>query len=174
MTKKESRLILFSITLCWASSYIFIKDVPADFSTYAYLALTSGTAGIILAIVFRRLFRLMNKTTLVHGVILAMLISGNILLEKMGLDRISASAASTIASSSIIIVPLILILRRQYPNRNQLAGIVIIIAGILVSHPVSMEGSGLMGTLYMLASCIMMSLYTVLATEFTKKSNQMQ
>ena len=61
MTKKESRLILFSITLCWASSYIFIKDVPPDFSSYAYLALTSGTAGIILAIVFRRLFRLMNR-----------------------------------------------------------------------------------------------------------------
>lgn len=73
MTKKESVFILFSITLCWSSSYIFIKDIPQNFSVYAYLALTSGVAGIILALVMRRKFRLLNSVSLRQGLILGAL-----------------------------------------------------------------------------------------------------
>lgn len=73
MTKKESVFILFSITLCWSSSYIFIKDIPQNFSVYAYLALTSGVAGIILALVMRRKFRLLNSVFLRQGLILGAL-----------------------------------------------------------------------------------------------------
>ena len=28
MTKRESIIVLLSITLCWSSSYLFIKEVP--------------------------------------------------------------------------------------------------------------------------------------------------
>ena len=150
MTKKEATIVLFSITLCWASSYIFIKDIPQEFSTYAYLALTSGTACLILGVVFHRLFRLMNRRTLAYGTILALLITGNMLFEKLGLDRIPASAASAFASSNIIIVPLFLILAKKYPSRNHIAGILIIIIGIAVNSTFSMQGSNLTGTLYML------------------------
>ena len=173
MTKKEATIVLFSITLCWASSYIFIKDIPQEFSTYAYLALTSGTACLILGVVFHRLFRLMNRRTLAYGTILALLITGNMLFEKLGLDRIPASAASAFASSNIIIVPLFLILAKKYPSRNNIAGILIIIIGIAVNSTFSMQGSNLTGTLYMLGSCVMMSLYTIMAAEYTKKENPM-
>ena len=67
MTKKESIIILFSITLCWSSSYVFIKDIPQNFSVYAYLALTSGVAGIILAFVMRRKLKLLNSVSLRQG-----------------------------------------------------------------------------------------------------------
>lgn len=173
MTKKEATIVLFSITLCWASSYIFIKDIPQEFSTYAYLALTSGTACLILGAVFHRLFRLMNRRTLAYGTILALLITGNMLFEKLGLDRIPASAASAFASSNIIIVPLFLILAKKYPSRNHIAGILIIIIGIAVNSTFSIKGSSLTGVLYMLGSCVMMSLYTIVAAEYTKKENPM-
>ena len=170
MTKKESRIVLFSITLCWASSYIFIKDIQG-LSTYAYLTLTSGVAGVILALVFFRLFRELNRRTLFHGAVLALLITGNMLFEKLGLDIIPASAASTFASMNIIIVPLILIFLKKYPSRNNIVGIIIITAGLIIANGVTLNGSGMLGALYMLASCVMMSLYTICATDFAKKSN---
>ena len=83
MTKKESIFILFSITLCWSSSYIFIKDIPQSFSVYAYLALTSGVAGIILALVMRRKFRLLNSVSLRQGLILGALITLSNMFEKL-------------------------------------------------------------------------------------------
>ena len=142
MTKKESIFILFSITLCWSSSYIFIKDIPQSFSVYAYLALTSGVAGIILALVMRRKFRLLNSVSLRQGLILGALITLSNMFEKLGVDRIPASSASVYASMGIIIVPLILIFRKQYPSRNNLVGILIILIGIFTSNWGNMGGAG--------------------------------
>ena len=170
MTKKESIIILFSITLCWSSSYIFIKDIPQDFSVYAYLALTSGVAGIILALVMRRKLKLLNSVSLRQGLILGALITASNMFEKLGLDRIPASSASVYASMGIIIVPLILIFRKKYPSRNNLAGIFIILIGILVSNWGTM-GAGLGGALYILGSTTAMSIYTILATEYTKETD---
>ncbi len=171
MTKKESIFILFSITLCWSSSYIFIKDIPQSFSVYAYLALTSGVAGIILALVMRRKFRLLNSVSLRQGLILGALITLSNMFEKLGLDRIPASSASVYASMGIIIVPIILIFRKQYPSRNNLIGIFIILIGILTSNWGNMGGAGLAGALYILGSAAAMSMYTVLATEYTKETD---
>ena len=171
MTKKESIIILFSITLCWSSSYVFIKDIPQEFSVYAYLALTSGVAGIILTFVMRRKLRLLNRVSLRQGLILGALITASNMLEKMGLDRIPASSASVYASMSIIIVPLILILKKQHPSRNNRAGIVIIVIGILTSNFENMGGAGTLGALYILGSTTAMSVYTVLATEYTKETD---
>ncbi|MGN0308817.1 MAG: DMT family transporter [Lachnospiraceae bacterium] len=171
MTRKESNILLFSITLCWASSYIFIKDLPPDFSSYAYLTLTAGLAGIILLAVFHRSLKKLDKKTIFRGIILAALIAGNMLLEKMGLMHISSSTASFLASLNIMIVPLILLLLRKFPTKNNVFGIIIILGGLAVSNGISFAGSSLTGMLYMLGACILMSLYTVVAAEFTKKSD---
>ena len=171
MTKKETIIVLFSITLCWSSSYIFIKDLSSSFSAYAYLTLTSGIAGIGLAIAFRNLFKKLDKKTLFYGSILAFLIAGNIIFEKMALDRLPASAVSAIAAMNIVIVPLILICRRRFPSRNNIAGIAIIILGLAISGHLHMQGGDISGIIYNLLSCLMMSLYTVFAADYTKEAD---
>ena len=171
MTKKESIIILFSITLCWSSTYVFIKDIPQTFSVYAYLALTSGVAGIILAFVMRRKLALLNRVSLRQGLILGALITASNLFDKLGLDRIPASSASVYASMGIIIVPLILILKKEYPSRNNMVGILIILVGILTSNWGNAGTASLLGGLYILASAASMSVYTVLATEYTKETD---
>lgn len=170
MTKKESIIALFSITLCWSSAYVLIKDIPQEFSVYAYLALTSGVAGLILSFVMRRKLKLISRISFRQGLILGLLITASNMFEKLGLDRIPASSASIYASMGIIIVPVILILRKKYPSRNNLAGIVIILIGILVSNWGTMA-AGFWGALFMLGSAASMSMYTVLATEYTKQTD---
>ena len=171
MTKKETVIVLFSITLCWSSSYIFIKDLSSAFNAYAYLTLTSGVAGIVLAVLFHRLLKKMDKKTLISGSVLALLIAGNILFEKMALDNLPASAVSALASMNIIIVPLILICRRQFPSRNVVTGIAIILVGLGISGHLQVQGAGLKGILYVFLSCLMMSLYTVFASDYTQESD---
>ena len=171
MTKKETVIVLFSITLCWSSSYIFIKDLSSAFNAYAYLTLTSGVAGIVLAVLFHRLLRKLDKKTLISGSVLALLIAGNILFEKLALDNLPASAVSALASMNIIIVPLILICRRQFPSRNVVTGIAIILVGLGISGHLQVQGAGLKGILYVFLSCLMMSLYTVFASDYTQESD---
>ena len=171
MTKKESRIVLLSITLCWASAYIFIKDVPQEFSVYAYLTLTSGVAGIILALLFFRQMFQISRKALIYSFILALLIAGNMVFEKLALDSLPASSVSTIASLNIVVVPLIMALRRQFPSRNNVAGIVIILAGILLSTSFSLSGNEFIGFVYVVISCVLMSLYIVLAQDYTRKAS---
>ena len=122
MTKKESVIVLLSITLCWSSSYVFIKAVPADITVYTYLALTSGVAALLLSIVCYRRFRLPNRKMVWQGLILGLLITGNMTFEKLGLDHLPASSVSALEALNIIIVPIILLLKKKYPTRNNLAG----------------------------------------------------
>ena len=173
MTKKESVIVLLSITLCWSSSYVFIKAVPEDLSVYAYLALTSGVAALLLSILSWRRFRIMNRKTLWQGLVLGLLITGNMAFEKLGLDHLPASSVSALEALNIIIVPIILLLKRKFPTLNNLVGIAIIFIGIIITSYSSMRGNGLVGTLFILGSCVMMSLYTILATEYTKENDPM-
>ncbi len=179
MRKKESNIILLSITLCWASSYIFIKDIPSSLSDFGYLTLTSGIAAIILLLVFFRRLRSLDRQTLIRSGILSVLIAGNMLMEKVGLKYISSSQASFMASLNIVFVPLILFFFKKKPSKDNLLGIIIIIIGILFSHGgfftngemVYFEGTDIVGTLFMLGACILMSIYTIVATDFCKDSD---
>ena len=171
MTKKELRIVLLSIALCWSSSYLFIKEIPQEFSAYAYLTLTSGVAALILTVGFHKLFRLLDRAALIRGVILGLLITGNILFEKLGLDYLPASTVSAFASLNIIIVPLILVFRKQFPSRNNIVGILIVVLGLYLANRLNAEGGGLHGMLWAVLSSVMMSLYTVLAADYTRKSD---
>ena len=113
---------------------------------YAYLALTSGVAGIILAIIFFRLMSSLTKQTIKHAAILSVLITGNMLFEKMALGELPAPTVSSLAAMNIVIVPIILMLRKAYPTRNNVVGIIVIIIGIVVSsRSVLKEGAGFLG-----------------------------
>lgn len=171
MTKKENNIVLLSVTLCWASAYIFIKDLPANLSTYAYVAITTGIAGIIMLIAFYKSLANLNVKTLLRGLILSVLITGTMIFEKMGLSYISSSTAGLVYSLNIVIVPFILIFFKKKPTRNNILGILIIIAGLLVSTGKTAGGNSIAGYIYMLASCSLMSFYTVISSEFTKKSD---
>ena len=165
---------MFSITLCWSTSYIFIKDIPATFSIFSYLALTSGVAGLILLFGLWRRLSGIDRMTFLRGLILAVLIMGNMIFEKLSLDRLPVSAVSTIASMNIVIVPIILTFMRKYPTKNQVAGIIIIQIGILISNHLTFSSNlavNLQGVILVLLSCVMMSLYTVLAADYTKQSD---
>lgn len=163
--------MLFSITLCWSSSYIFIKDLPADLSAYAYLTLTTGIASIIMLVIFHKSLLRLNPKTLLRGTILAVLIAMTMIFEKKGLEYIPSSTASFLYSLNIIIVPIILLLFRKFPSRNNVAGIIVILCGLFISNAGSFGSISLTGVLYELASCSLMALYTVSAAEFTKKSD---
>ena len=171
MTKKENNIVLFSITLCWAASYIFIKDLPAELSSFAYLTLTTGIAAILLVIVFFNRLRGMDLKTVLRGFILSLMMAGNLLAEKAGLRTLPSSNASFISSLNILFVPLIMLFFHQKPTRNNVAGMVIILLGLLITSSFRISGFCNRGTFYMVIACLFMAFYTILAADFTKKSD---
>ncbi|MGB4275679.1 MAG: DMT family transporter [Limnochordia bacterium] len=136
MTRAESNIVLFSITLCWASSYLFVKNLPPDLSPFAYMTMTSGLAFIILAIVFFARLRDLKGRVLWRSAILAAIVCFNLVFERLGVSRIPASTASFVASLTIVFVPLFLLLLKQRPTKNNVLGIPFILAGLVLTSGV--------------------------------------
>lgn len=171
MSRTENNILLFSITLCWAASYVFIKSLPSDLSTYAYLTMTCGIAAALLTIVFFKKVKTVKLLTLGKSVILAGLLLLNLIFDKMGIDRLTSSAASVLASSSILIVPVVMIIMRKMPTKNNLLGAVVIMTGIVITSGFKAENIFGLGALFMLLSAAVTSVYTIAADRITKEED---
>lgn len=171
MTKTESNIVLLSITLCWASSYIFVKNIPSSVSTFAYLTMTSGIASIILVIIFFKKLREYNKQILLHAFILAVILCGNSIFEKLGLSTISASSASFVASLNVVFVLFMMFTFKKPVSLNNIAGIVLILLGITINSGIKFEKSLNAGFYIMLLATFCMSVYTVTADNFAKRDD---
>lgn len=171
MTRAESNIILFSITLCWAASYIFIKNIPDSISAFAYLTMTTGIASVILAIVFFKKLKRPDGKTMLRSLILAVIICGNLISEKIGISRIPASTASFVASLNIVFVPLLLLAFKRKLSLNNIAGIVLILTGIIFTSGIRPGDTVDIGVLVMTAGCFLMAVYIVTVDNFAKKSD---
>lgn len=171
MSRTENNILLFSITLCWAASYVFIKSLPSDLSTYAYLTMTCGIAAALLTIVFFKKVKTVKFLTLGKSVILSGLLLLNLIFDKMGIDRLTSSAASVLASSSILIVPVVMIIMRKMPTKNNLLGAVVIMTGIVITSGFKAENIFGLGALFMLLSAAVTSVYTIAADRITKEED---
>lgn len=172
MTKAENNILLFSITLCWAASYIFIKNLPRDFSSYAYLALTTGIAAVLMVMIFFRQLRMLKRSTWKKGFVLSLILSVNLLAEKKGVSMLDSANASFLAALSIIFVPLLLlILFHKKPAKNHVLGAAIILCGLFVSTGFAINGFFSAGTFYMLAGTLCSAIYTIAVDRYAKEEN---
>lgn len=171
MTKTENNILLFSVTLCWAASYIFIKNLPEDFSSYAYLMITTGIAAVLMTAIFYKQLRNITRNTCFKGFLLSLVLSVNLLAEKKGISMLQPSNASFLAALSIIIVPALLLLFRNRPTRNQMLGAAVILAGLCVSAGFSLRGFYNPGSAYMITGCICSAVYTIAVDRYTKEEN---
>lgn len=171
MSKTENNILLFSITLCWSASYIFIKSLPPDLSSYAYLTMTTGIAALILLVVFWKQLKRLTKSTVLKGAVLSVILTLNLLLDKLGIDYLPSSNASFLSSLSILFVPMLLLMLHKRPSRNNVAGAAVILTGILLTKGFSIGGFYNIGTLFMLSSCLCASVYTIVVDKITKEED---
>ncbi len=171
MSRTENNILLFSITLCWAASYVFIKNLPPDLSTYAYLTMTCGIAAALLTMVFFKKIIKTSFATFLKSAALSGLLLFNLIFDKMGIDRLASSTASVLASSSIMIVPVVLIIMRKRPSRNNMLGAVVIMTGIMITSGFRAENIFSEGALFMLLSALVASVYTIAADKITKEED---
>lgn len=171
MTKTENNILLFSITLCWSASYIFIKNLPEDFSSYAYLTMTTGIAAVLMTAIFWKKMHTIQKRTWIKGFFLSVLLSLNLLAEKKGILYLVPSDASFLSSLTIIIVPVLLLFFHHKPTKNHVLGAGIILLGLCVGSGFKINIFHNKGSLYMLAGCVCSAVYTIAVERYSKEEN---
>jgi len=96
-----------SVALAWGSSYLLMKIGLDSISPFNLIALRFGIAFICMALLFSSRFRMLTapvfaKGTLM-GVLLFLLFSGLV----YGVNNTTASTAGFLASTTVIIVPIL-------------------------------------------------------------------
>ncbi|MBR3104637.1 MAG: DMT family transporter [Lachnospiraceae bacterium] len=171
MRKFENNILLFSVMLCWASAYVFIKGLPDDLSNFGYLALMNSIAALLLLLMFGKRVVSAKKKTFLHSLVLAVLMTIVLLCEKEGIERLAPASASILTSLDLVFVPLFMLLLRRFPTRAQIIGIVFILSGVFISNGVTLKDFPLTGSLFMLGDCLCMSLYTVVSNRFCQEDD---
>lgn len=132
MTKKlRANLLLLGITVVWGASFPLMKMVLAYIPAYAYLSIRFLLAAAVLAVIFHKNLRKVNRRTLLYGSIIGLLMFGGMAFQVVGLYTTSASNSGFITGLNVVIVPIIsAVLLKKKPDRASTVGIIVAFIGL--------------------------------------------
>lgn len=132
MSKKlRADVILLVITVVWGASFPLMKMVLAYVPAYAYLSMRFLFASVILAVLFHKNLRKINKRVLLYGSIIGAFMFGGMAFQVIGLYTTSASNSGFITGLNVVMVPIIAaIILKKKPDRASFIGVTIAFAGL--------------------------------------------
>lgn len=117
-------------TILWGMTFSFIKDAIASLSPYNFLFWRFGVASLLLLILFWRTIRFTRKI-LYQGFILGLLLTGTMIFLTIGLLTTSASIASFISATSVVLVAIWeSIAHRRWPSWYLLFAVLLSMLGV--------------------------------------------
>lgn len=170
MNKLEANLVLLSVTFFWGIQYMFLKNVPDDVSTFAFLAVTNGIGfSLVTAVFFGELLRITWKLVLKSLILAVLLFCFNVFLT-MGSKLVEPSTASFLAAAYIVFIPVIMAVFGKKVSKNSAAGIVAVLLGIFLAAGVSFKGQGA-GWILLAAADVFFAVYMVAVEQMAGDCN---
>lgn len=119
MKKNASLLGISAIlmaTVFWGMTFAFIKDAVAILTPFNFLFWRFGVASLVLLFLFGSRIKL-NQSTITHGLLLGLFLTGTVAFQTIGLRYTNASTASFITGLSVILVALFeSLLHQRWPS----------------------------------------------------------
>lgn len=171
MNKLEANISLLAITFFAAIQYVFLANVPASVSNFAFLSVTNLIGFLIaLAFFFGELCRLDRKQVL-QSLLLAGELFGFNLFLLLGSSGMDASVVSCVVTAYFVFVPLVMLMMRQKVKKDSVAGIVLVLAGVFLVMDANVEKFADIRILYLLLADVLFAIYIVTVERFCSKSN---
>ena len=126
-------LSLFGAALIWGSSFVMMKDVSEKLPPSLLLALRFTVACIVLAALFPRRLKKLDKSTLVSGGLIGTLLFAAYMVQTYGLIGTTPGKNAFLTASYCVITPFLFwAVAKKRPDRYHLLAAVICLAGILL------------------------------------------
>jgi drug/metabolite transporter (DMT)-like permease len=95
-------------TLIWGATFVLVKDALADISVVVYIAVRFTLAAAIMAIIFWRSLRRLNRKTVWAGAQIGIAMFGGYMFQTAGLKFTTPAKAAFITGMCVVLVPLLL------------------------------------------------------------------
>ncbi|SFD05427.1 SpoIIE family protein phosphatase [Butyrivibrio sp. YAB3001] len=165
--KNLSVLGLILITFLASIQYVFLRNVPEEFSTFAFVAITN-TIGLVLlfAVRTKQIIKLQRKT-LLKGAFFAVLLTGFNVFTLLGSRAMDSVVVSSVVSLYFVfITPILLILRKKINFFSGVVNVLAVISLILIFGAHIDDISSLSNIVYLIIADICFAAYVVSVSIF--------
>ncbi|SNX52940.1 DMT family transporter [Thermoanaerobacterium sp. RBIITD] len=108
MTKQiKSDLLLIFVTIIWGSTFVIVKNATRIIPVYNFLFLRFSIAFIVLAILYHKKFREIDRRTFLVSVIVGIMLFSGYAFQTMGLKYTTASKSGFISGFNVVLVPIL-------------------------------------------------------------------
>ena len=95
-------------TLIWGATFVLVKDALSDISVFTYIAVRFTLAAAVMAVVFWRSLRQLNRRSVWAGAQIGICMFGGYAFQTAGLRFTTPARAAFITGLSVVLVPLLL------------------------------------------------------------------
>ena len=164
----KAELFLLMMTFIWGGTFLFTK-IGLEFTSPAlYVIIRYSIALTICLIIFGKNLRLLNKQTLISGIVLGLFLGGGFLLQTSGLKYTTVSKSAFITGVSVVLTPIVYwFIEKRKISYWQISGVVIVTLGLWLFTQPEFDNINL-GDFLTLLSTFFWAFYITYMDVFTK------
>ncbi len=172
MNRLSANISLYIITFFAAIQYAFLSNVPDTVSTFAFLSVTNLIGFFItLCVFFQELSRL-DRKQVAQAIVLSLELFGFNLFLLLGSRGMSATVVACVLSSYFAFIVLLSYLTfHKAPDKNKIAGILIMLLGVFFMMDANVRGLMNLHILYLVIADVCFAAYLLTAERYATTSN---
>lgn len=171
MNSRKSEFLMVTVVLAWGSSYLLMKVGLDGIGPFNLIALRFGIAFSCMFAIFLPHFRKITVYVLGKGILMGILLFCLFTGLVFGVKHTTASTAGFLASTTVIIVPIIeSILKRRLPQKSVMVSILLAMVGLFlltIKDSLSLD----IGAIYCLLAALFYAIYIVRMDRLSKKTD---
>lgn len=138
-----AKIALFAATLIWGSSFVMVKDITDVWPPAFLLAVRFGCACLLLALIFHKQLKVLNKDYLISGSIIGIMLFLAYYTQTVGITDTTPGKNAFLTAVYCVLVPFLFwAVDKARPDKFNIIAAVLCIAGIGL---VSLTGSFTIG-----------------------------
>ncbi len=174
MIQKHAKLFSATVPLAWGMSYLFVALGASEITAIELVSLRCGLAFVALVLLF---FRHLQKTfswkMMIYSAFAGLLLFAVFYGLVVGVVDTSASTAGFLASTTVVIVPIIqAMMTRKIPDLKTIVAILIVLSGLFLLTGADLSQFNF-GAILCLMAAALYAIYIILSKYFVERVDAM-
>lgn len=174
MIQKHAKLFSATVPLAWGMSYLFVALGASEIPAIELVSLRCGLAFVALVLLF---FRHLQKTfswkMMIYSAFAGLLLFAVFYGLVVGVVDTSASTAGFLASTTVVIVPIIqAMMTRKIPDLKTIVAILIVLSGLFLLTSADLSQFNF-GAIMCLMAAALYAIYIILSKYFVERVDAM-
>lgn len=173
MNKLQANLCLICVTMIWSTEVIIFACIPDSVLPFATTCITNLIGAILLFLCFfKRIISAFKKDgsrLLLRCLILGVLSCAYNIMYIYGLNEFDVSTGAFTLSMTVVILPVILLMRKENVDLQTWISAGLVLTGILFALARSLFSISIPGLLLMIGGCIIRAIFIVRLNQYARQ-----